>query len=310
LKQGVQTRRPRGAGAILDEGAMASHPTFVEHTVQREQGKLYARNYEGAGPAFVLMHGFPDNLRIYDDLVPYLTAAGRRVVTFDFLGFGASDKPPGASYSFAQQLGDLEAVVQALELGIIVPVAHDSSGIAGVNFAVEHPDKVASLCILNSAFDHSPLDVWPEMIVLFADPAMKELAMAIAQSPAQFGWLLDWQRKKFADPLPADQKLHFEQFIAQVIADNFIRAPSSGPAFVQMATQFFAELQRNTTRLPLVAALDVPVKVIWGEYDPYLDVAMGRERASRFKNSSYQGVPAGHWLQSDAPKLVAELMLA
>lgn len=32
-------------------------------------------------------------LHIWDDLVPYLIASGRRVVTFDFLGFGASDKP-------------------------------------------------------------------------------------------------------------------------------------------------------------------------------------------------------------------------
>jgi len=56
---------------------------FIEHRVDRGQGKVYARDYGGAGPAFVLMHGFPDNLRIYDDLIPYLTAAGRRVVARD-----------------------------------------------------------------------------------------------------------------------------------------------------------------------------------------------------------------------------------
>ena len=163
---------------------------------QREHGKVYARDYDGSGPAFVLMHGFPDNLRIYDDLIPYLTAAGRRVVTFDFFGFGASDKSVDASYSFEQQLGDLAAVVQALGLGKVVLVAHDSSGIAGVNFAIEHPYKVASLCILNSAYDDLPLNVWPEMIVLFADPALKALALAFAQTPERFGWLLDWQRLK------------------------------------------------------------------------------------------------------------------
>src|ERR1700733_4750147 len=103
---------------------MDSTPSFVEHHVPREQGKLYARDYKGAGPAFVLMHGFPDNLHIWDDLVPYLIASGRRVVTFDFLGFGASDKIAGAVYSFKQQLGDLEAVVETLGLGKIVPVAH------------------------------------------------------------------------------------------------------------------------------------------------------------------------------------------
>ncbi|MDB5395033.1 MAG: Pimeloyl-ACP methyl ester carboxylesterase [Rhodospirillales bacterium] len=34
------------------------------------------------------MHGFLENLHIYDDLVPHLAVAGRRVVTFDFLRFG------------------------------------------------------------------------------------------------------------------------------------------------------------------------------------------------------------------------------
>jgi haloalkane dehalogenase len=292
------------------EDLMDGKPAFTEHRVTRQQGNVYARDYEGAGPAFVLMHGFPDNLGIYDDLVPYLTAAGRRVVTFDFLGFGASDKPAGASYSFAQQLGDLEAVVQALGLGKVVLVAHDSSGIAGINFAVEHPYKVASLCTLNSAYDNSPLTVWPEMIVLFADPALRALAMAVAQSPEQFGWLLKWQQRKFEELMPADQKLHFNQFMGPLIADNFIVQPGSGPAFVQMGAQFYDELKRNTARLPLVRALDLPVKVIWGELDPYFSAAMGRERASHFKNGSFHPVPAGHWLQSDMPQRVAELMLS
>jgi haloalkane dehalogenase len=289
---------------------MESKPVFTEHHVSRDRGSLYVRDYDGTSPAFVLMHGFPDNLRIYDDLIPHLTKSGRRIVAFDFLGFGASDKPAGASYSFEQQLGDLSAVIQVLGLGKAVLVAHDSSGIAAVNFAVDHPYKVASLCILNSAYDNSPFNVWPEMIVLFADPALKALALAVAQSPTQFGWLLDWQRLKFAEPLPADQKLHFEQFMAPLIADNFVLAPSSGPAFVQMGAHFYQELKRNSTRLPLVEALDLPVKVIWGEYDPYLGVAMGRERAAHFKNGSFHLVPAGHWLQSDMPERVAELMLS
>jgi pimeloyl-ACP methyl ester carboxylesterase len=284
-------------------------PSFTEHHIDRGPGRIYVRDYAGAAPAFVLMHGFPDNLHIWDDLIPHLAAGGRRIVTFDFLGFGASDKP-GAGYSFAQQLGDLEAVVKHLDLGQIVPVAHDSSGIAAVNFAVEHPADVAALCILNSAYDDSPLNVWPEMITLFADPRMRALAIAIAQSPAQLEWLLTWQKQKFEDSLPADQKPRFEAFLGPLIADNFIRAPSSGTAFVTMAAQFFDELQRNTTRLPLVAALDLPVKVIWGEYDPYLNVEMGKERAGCFSNSTFTVIPAGHWLQVDAPAQVAKAMLA
>ena len=40
---------------------LGATPSFVEHHVAREAGKVYARDYQGAGPAFVLMHGFPDN---------------------------------------------------------------------------------------------------------------------------------------------------------------------------------------------------------------------------------------------------------
>src|ERR1700738_3313277 len=56
---------------------MTNQPSFTEHRVPRDHGSIYVRDYAGAGPAFVLMHGFPDNLRIYDDLIPYLVGGGR-----------------------------------------------------------------------------------------------------------------------------------------------------------------------------------------------------------------------------------------
>jgi haloalkane dehalogenase len=85
---------------------VSSDPTtFAETYIPREKGRIYTRDYAGAGSAFVLMHGFPDNLHIYDRLIPYLVGAGRRVVTFDFLGYGASDKPPGTNYSFRLSFG-------------------------------------------------------------------------------------------------------------------------------------------------------------------------------------------------------------
>src|ERR1700721_1037313 len=89
-------------------------PAFTEHRVKHDRGNLYARDFLGSGAAFVLLHGFPHNSHIYDVLIPHLASAGRRVVSLDFLGFGASDKPDGMRYSFDQQLGDLEAVVDTL----------------------------------------------------------------------------------------------------------------------------------------------------------------------------------------------------
>ncbi|MGI4763579.1 MAG: alpha/beta hydrolase, partial [Janthinobacterium lividum] len=192
----------------------------------------------------------------------------------------------------------------------IVPVAHDSSGPAAVNYALAHPGDVSELVILNSAYDDAFPVLWPEMISLFATPGLAALGAAIAQSPEQFGWLLGWQKHKFSDALPADQQERFEAGIGQLIADNFIRQPSSGPAFLQMASQFFAELARNTERLPQLATLDVPVKVIWGALDPYFPADMARDRAARFKNASLRLLQAGHWLQADVPDHVAGAMLA
>ena len=290
---------------------MPSEPIeFSEHHIPRGEGRIYARHYAGSGPAFVLMHGFPDNLHIWDDLIPYLVASGRRVVTFDFLGFGASDKPAGATYSFKQQLGDLEAVVEYLGLGKIVPVAHDSSGMATLNYALAHSDGVASVIMLNSAYSEDSSVLWPEMITLFATRSMQHLAMAIAQSPEQFGWLLKWQQKQFLDALPEVQKPHFSTFIGPLISDNFIAQPSAGPAFVQLAAQFFDEHARNAKHLTALKTLDIPVKLIWGQHDPYIAVAVAERRRSQLKKASLTVIPAGHWLQADEPAQVAKAMLS
>lgn len=289
---------------------MTDHPAYTEHHVDRRQGKLYVRDYAGAEPAFVLMHGFPDNLHIYDELVPFLVAAGRRVVTFDFLGFGQSEKPQGATYTFEDQRGDLAAVVTELGLGKFVPVAHDSSGPTAVNYTLDHPEQVAELVILNSGYDDAFPVVWPEMITLFATESLGALALAIAQSPAQFGWLLGWQKDKFSAMQPADQRDRFNVAVGQVIADNFIVQPGSGPAFMSLASHFFAELARNSKRLPELKGLEMPVKVIWGELDPYITADIGRDRASHFKDASLHLLHAGHWVQADVPELVAREMLA
>ncbi len=71
---------------------------YQETFVQRDQHRIYARDHPGAEPAIILMHGLPDNLHLYDRLLPYLSPP-RRVVAFDFLGWGSSDKPSGYPYT-------------------------------------------------------------------------------------------------------------------------------------------------------------------------------------------------------------------
>jgi haloalkane dehalogenase len=164
--------------------------------------------------------------------------------------------------------------------------------------------------MLNSAYAEDSSVLWPEMITLFATPSMNALAMAIAQSPEQFGWLLTWQQKKFHDSLPEAQKPHFDAFLGPLIAQNFLAQPSSGPAFVQMAAEFNNALAQNAGHVPELKALDIPIKLIWGQYDPYITVAVAQHRLSQLKNASLTVVPAGHWLQCDEPEQVAKAMLS
>jgi pimeloyl-ACP methyl ester carboxylesterase len=106
------------------------------------------------------------------------------------------------------------------------------------------------------------------------------------------------------------QKPHFSTFIGPLISDNFIAQPGAGPAFVQLAAEFFDEHARNARHLTALKTLDIPVKLIWGQYDPYITVAVAERRQSQLKNASLTVIPAGHWLQADEPAQVAMAMLS
>ena len=81
--------------------------------------------------------------------------------------------------------------------------------------------------------------------------------------------------------LPEAQKPHFSAFARPLISDNFLVQPSSGPAFVQLAAQFFDTLTQNAKRLPELKALEIPFQLIWGEFDPYISVAVAERRKSQ-----------------------------
>lgn len=285
-------------------------PAFSERRVDRGDGSLYVRDYAGTEPAFILMHGFPDNLHIYDELVPYLVAGGRRVVTFDFLGFGASDKRPGASYSFAQQRDDLHAVIQALGLKKVIPVAHDSSGPAAINYAIDHPEHVVGLTILNALYSEAPTLKHPELIELFASAELKALTAALLKAPQQFAWVLNFQRSKFQENLEGAQKDLYINFLGPLIDANFREQPSSAPAFAQMTGQLLDEEKRNSDRLSQLENLNVPVQFIWGENDPYLNVGVAEHMMSHTRHGKLTTLAAGHWVQLDAPEQVSVVMLA
>ena len=77
-------------------------------TVDRADGSLYVIDQPGEDPPIVLMHGFPDDHHVYDRLIPHLVP--RRVVAFDWLGYGRSGRRDRSSFDSYERQRDLEAV--------------------------------------------------------------------------------------------------------------------------------------------------------------------------------------------------------
>lgn len=90
-----------------------------------------------APPPLVLMHGFPDDSRIYDRLVPLL--APRRVVAVDWLGYGRSDRADPGSPDGVNHQRELRAVLDSFGLGRVTLVGHDASGPDAIDFARASP---------------------------------------------------------------------------------------------------------------------------------------------------------------------------
>jgi pimeloyl-ACP methyl ester carboxylesterase len=295
------------AKAVYSGAPIASAVSYVEHHILHDGHLIYTRDYPGQGPAYVMLHGFPDNLHIYDYVVPYLTAAGRRVVVFDFLGFGQSDKTaPG--YNFEQQVGDLTVVVDALKIDKFVPVGHDSGGPCAANYALDNPGRVAWLCLMNTYYAESPTLRFPELIELFGDPSLRALAKAFTASPDKMVWLLEFQNHGFQVNMPSNLRERFDGILQPIIDANF--AGGAGPAFTQMTSHLRESVAYNTKRLPEASRFAPKVNLIWGVLDPYLTPDAAAAIASMYSHATVKPVQTGHWLMIDAPEEVAKLLLA
>jgi haloalkane dehalogenase len=291
---------PSGTGA-----AGSGKPSgFRDRWVERGLHRIHVRERDGEDPAIVLMHGFPDNHHLYDRLVPHLR--GRHLVVFDFLGWGESDKPVDYDYTFANQVGDLDAVVNGLGLDGVVLVVHDASGPAGINWALDHPQSVGGIVALNTFYSLQPdaPPKPPEAIRLFSDPNYARLTEHFAESPREFRWLFDFQVGGFI--LNKDVRREFVPLLYR----QFEAEPSTLQPFLALNRDLNAAVIANTERTPELGSLPVPVRFAFGERDQYLDPALARSLAGFFGRGEVTLIEgAGHFPQLDAPQETANAIL-
>jgi haloalkane dehalogenase len=245
--------------------------TYQEPLVRRDQHRIYVRDHPGADPPIILMHGFPDNLHLYDRLLPHLSPP-RRVVAFDFLGWGSSDKPSGYPYTAANQVGDLDAVVTQLGLGQVTLVVHDASGPPGIDWALAHPECVAGLVLLNTYYCEMPTLRPPTAIWLFSTPVVRSVTRPVSQ---MFGnWLLrrvyGWQVESFIRD--ADVRREFVPLLYQ----QFDATPSARPAFFRLNVDLLPAVRSRNAMIPKLKEFRRPVRIIFGDADPSVNSGVAR----------------------------------
>ncbi|WP_261576309.1 alpha/beta fold hydrolase [Frankia gtarii] len=103
------------------------------------------------GPV-VLVHGIAGSTTDWAAVAPEL-AASRRVIAYDHRGHGASGRAPGGrtDYTFDLLLADLTAVIATLEPARIHLVGHSLGGVIALRYTLEHPDRVRSLVLVDTA---------------------------------------------------------------------------------------------------------------------------------------------------------------
>ena len=122
---------------------------FSPNYVERDGLRMHYLD-EGSGPPVLLLHGEPTWSYLYRTIIPELTPSARAIAP-DYLGFGRSDKPlRREDYTYDFHTGSIAKLVEELDLRDVTVVVQDWGGPIGLRFAVEHPDRVARLVIMNT----------------------------------------------------------------------------------------------------------------------------------------------------------------
>lgn len=307
--------------AATATAAPSARPTTAKLVwIPRHGYRIAAYVQPGRGPAIVLSHGFPDNHHLYDRVVPLLK--GHEVVTFDFLGWGRSDKPRRYAYTFAGQEQDLNAVIEGLHLGRVVLVAHDASVPAVLNWTLDHPGRVASVVLSNGFYTPLPGSGPPALADIFAFgqypatgslgplPAgtafgFNSLMSGLATDPRLLDDLLTWQESAFtANPAVARE-------YTPLFTRQFLAHPSTLGPLRSLTANLFTAVVNDEARLPSLESLSVPVHIVWGAQDPNLNLSVAHYLHQQIPHSTLTVFPdAHHNLMLDDPRPFASAITA
>ena len=146
----VNTPTPRIICAMTISG-------FTEHSAKLN-GIEIAYSTGGSGPPLLLLHGFPQTRAMWARIAPAL-ARSRTVICPDLRGYGASGKPADvAQYTFREMARDQLALMAHLGFDRFAVVGHDRGGRVTHRLALDAPQTVTRLCMMDIVPTHSLLE--------------------------------------------------------------------------------------------------------------------------------------------------------
>jgi pimeloyl-ACP methyl ester carboxylesterase len=258
----------------------------------------------GSGPLVVLLHGFPEFWYSWRHQIAGLSAAGFRVLAPDLRGYNESDKPQGIeSYRQRHLIGDVAGLVHHAGEARARIVGHDWGGWLAWWLAMQRPDVVERLVILNAPH---PAAFFRELrrpaqllrswyIFFFQMPWLPELLVRVGN----FAGIARTLRKEPVTPgaFSEEDIQRYCQAIAQpgalTAAINYYRA----------ALRDFGDIQQD---IGVVAA---PTLIIWGLHDRYLGPRLIEGLEPWVPRLQIARLDASHWVQSDAPEKVNRLLI-
>ncbi len=261
-------------------------------------GQQIFTRVEGTGEPILLLHGFPTSSYDYARLIPLLTDRFR-VVAFDFLGFGFSDKPRPHPYSLFEQADVAQAVAARYGISHTHLIAHDMGSSVALELLRRPQPVVDKLVLLNGSV---LLEHYRPLLLqrLLLHPLMGALIAesGLVRRPAfgrQFGSV-------FAERPSADEIAAFWSLIAY----------NDGARIYNRLIQYLNERKvYEHDWLDALKAHPAPLTIIWGQRDPVSVPQIAQAVIERRPDARYLPLDdIGHFPQWEAAERVAAAVQA